>query len=108
MPTTTPPTGTGPDPTDATDGTARVTLYVRAGCHLCAEAREVVARVTAERGVAWREVDVDAGGTAPDGRSLAQAYGELLPVVEVDGEQVGYWQIHPYVLASALSAPPSA
>lgn len=90
----------GPEP--------RTVLYVRAGCHLCDAAREVVARVTAQHGQAWREVDVDAGGTAADGRSLAAAYGELLPVVEVDGARVGYWEIDPYRLADALSGPPTA
>ncbi|RMI13134.1 glutaredoxin family protein [Cellulomonas triticagri] len=105
MPTTTPPP---PPSTGPGDADARVTLYVRAGCHLCDQAREVVARVAAEQGAGWREVDVDAGGTAPDGRSLAAAYGELLPVVEVDGERVGFWEIHPFVLAGALRGAPSA
>ena len=39
--------------------TARVTFYSRQGCHLCVTARETVARVTAELGVGWEEVDVD-------------------------------------------------
>ena len=38
----------------------RVVLYGRAGCHLCDEARAVVARVCTDVGVAWVEVDVDA------------------------------------------------
>ena len=83
----------------------RVVLYGRAGCHLCAAAREVVEQVTAEHGERWAEVDVDAGGTTPDGRPLADAYGELLPVVEVDGVRVGYWQIDPDRLGDALSGP---
>lgn len=37
----------------------RVVLYGRAGCHLCDEARVVVARVCGDVGVAWAEVDVD-------------------------------------------------
>ena len=94
---------------DVTPGPApRTVLYVRAGCHLCDAAREVVARVTGSRGETWREVDVDAGGTATDGRPLAAAYGELLPVVEVDGGRVGYWEIDAYRLADALAGPPTA
>lgn len=82
---------------------ARVVLFARAGCHLCAAAREVVRQVTAAHDEPWVEVDVDAGGTAPDGRALADAYGELLPVVEVDGVRVGYWQIDPHRLGDALA-----
>jgi glutaredoxin len=59
-----------------------VTLYGKPGCHLCAEARAVVARVVAERGVELREVDV---ATDP---GLHREYGERIPVVEVDGEEV--------------------
>ncbi|MFC4554488.1 glutaredoxin family protein [Georgenia faecalis] len=74
----------------------RVVLYGRAGCHLCDDARVVVARECAQAGVAWREVDVD---TDP---ALAQRYGELVPVVEVDGVQRGYWRIEAGRLRAAL------
>lgn len=95
-------------PTPPAETPPRVVLYSRAGCHLCDVARDLVASVTAERGERWVEVDVDAGGTARDGRSLAAAYGELLPVVEVDGARVGYWQIDPHRLVDALTAAPQA
>lgn len=87
---------------------ARVVLYVRAGCHLCDDARTVVAAVAAERGATWAEVDVDAGDAVPDGRALADVYGELVPVVEVDGERAGYWQIDADRLRDALAGPPTA
>lgn len=80
---------------------ARAVLYARRGCHLCDEARTVVAAVAAERGAAWREVDVDDAG-------LADRYGELVPVVEVDGVRVGYWQIDADRVRDALAAPPTA
>ena len=82
---------------------ARVVLYSRAGCHLCDDARAVVAAVAAEHGAAWAEVDVDAGGG-----TLADVYGELVPVVEVDGARAGYWQIDADRLRDALAAPPTA
>ncbi|WP_454050814.1 glutaredoxin family protein [Cellulomonas sp. Marseille-Q8402] len=93
------PTPTEPSVTPA----ARVVLFARPGCHLCDAARDVVRDVAAAHGETWAEVDVDAGGTAPDGRPLADAYGELLPVVEVDGVRVGYWQIDPDRLGDALT-----
>ncbi|GIG36029.1 glutaredoxin family protein [Cellulomonas pakistanensis] len=92
-------------PTPPAETEPRVVLYSRAGCHLCDTARDLVAAVAAERGATWAEVDVDSGGTAADGRSLAAAYGELLPVVEVDGARVGYWQIDRDRLVDALAAP---
>lgn len=76
--------------------TARVVLYTRRLCHLCDNAREVVAAVSAERGVQWREVDIDA---EPD---LVSRYGEVVPVVEVDGSQVSYWWIDEARLRAAL------
>lgn len=78
----------------------RVVLYSRPGCHLCDEARPVVAEVVAEAGAAWTEVDVD----APGAEDLARAYGELLPVVTVDGVQQAYWRVDPARLRRALAA----
>ena len=60
-----------------------VTLYGRAGCHLCDEARErILALSDGGRAIELREVDIDA-----DDRLLA-AYLERIPVVEVDGREV--------------------
>jgi glutaredoxin len=35
-----------------------ITLLSRAGCHLCDDAREVIARVAADLGVRWEELDI--------------------------------------------------
>src|SRR5690606_23068220 len=84
-----PPTADGGG-ADEQGRAARVVLYVRPGCHLCTAARELVAAVTGETGDAWAEVDIDSG---PDSGELAGRYGELVPVVTVDGVQQGYWRI---------------
>lgn len=78
--------------------TARVVLYVRQGCHLCDDARPLVAGVAAEAGAGVDEVDIDDGG--PD---LVERYGELVPVVTVDGVQQGYWRIDADRLRRALA-----
>jgi glutaredoxin len=67
--------------------TARVSLLTRAGCGLCAPAREAMARVAAATGVQWREVDVDGDD------ELAMEYGDRLPVVLLDGREHGYWRV---------------
>jgi glutaredoxin len=84
---------------------ARVVLYGRAGCHLCDDAREVVRTVTAESGVTWAEVDVDAAA-AHDGGALQREYGEQVPVVTVDGVPRGFWRIDAGRLRKALAAAP--
>lgn len=71
-------------------------LYGRAGCHLCDDARAVVAGVTGELGVGFDEVDVD---TDPD---LVRRYGDEVPVVCVDGVQIAFWRIEPERLRAAL------
>ena len=79
----------------------RVVLYGRLGCHLCDTARDVVVGVAAEAGAAWAEVDVD---TDP---ALVDRYGEMVPVVTVDGVQQGYWRIDAARLRRALGVAPA-
>ncbi len=81
---------------------ARVLLYGRAGCHLCDDARALVARVCDEVGATWAEVDVDV--PLPDGSVPADELGELVPVVDVDGVRRGYWRIDETRLRRALAA----
>jgi hypothetical protein len=73
-------------------GVPDVTLYGRVGCHLCDEGRAVVARVCAELGVPWREVDVD-DPPAPGAPDLLATHGDLVPVVEIDGDEVARWRV---------------
>lgn len=75
---------------------SRVLLYGRTGCHLCDEARAVVVAVTRELGVDVEEIDVDSD---PD---LVRRYGDEVPVVCVDGRQIGFWRIDPARLRAAL------
>ena len=82
-------------------GDGRVTLYVRQGCHLCDDARAVLAAALAERGAdapAWDEVDVDSDA------DLADRYGDLVPVVTVDGVVQGYWRLDGDRVRRALAA----
>jgi glutaredoxin len=74
-----------------------VELLARDGCHLCDDARRLVERVTAAAGVRWTEIDVD---TDP---GLRAEFGDLVPVVRVDGKEIGYWRIDEARLRRALS-----
>jgi Glutaredoxin-like domain (DUF836) len=75
---------------------ARITLLSRAGCHLCDDARAVIARVAADLGVGWEERDIDL--SADD---LAQ-YSEMIPVTFVDGVQHDFWRVSEDRLTAAL------
>jgi hypothetical protein len=77
--------------------TPRITLLGRGGCHLCESAREVVAQVAGEAQTTWQEIDVD---TDPD---LRAEWGDLVPVTLVDGVCIGYYEIEPAALRSALA-----
>jgi len=59
--------------------TARLTLYGQPGCHLCDDARVVVARVAADQDLVLEEVDI-----TTDER-LHRAYLERIPVLTIDG-----------------------
>jgi glutaredoxin len=78
----------------------RTVLYGRAGCHLCEDARAVVAQVCAERGEPYLEVDVDSDPL------LVARHGDAVPVVTVDGVQVGFWRIEAARLGAALDRSP--
>lgn len=64
-----------------------VTLLGKPGCHLCDDARAIVARVCAETGTPWEERSI------LDDPALAYEYAEQIPVVLVDGAVVDHWRI---------------
>ncbi|MFD1846197.1 glutaredoxin family protein [Arthrobacter flavus] len=64
-----------------------VELLTKPHCHLCADARTVVAAVCEELGVPWREVST---ADAPD---LVERFAEEIPVLLIDGVQRDFWKI---------------
>lgn len=75
----------------------RITLLGKPGCHLCDDAREVVARVAADMGVPWQEVDIT---TDPQ---LQAQWWEQIPVTLIDGVQHDYWRVDEARLRAALA-----
>jgi glutaredoxin len=73
-----------------------VTLYGKPGCHLCDEAREVVERVRAVHPFELRQVDVSLD---PE---LHREYGERIPVLELDGEELFEFHVKEAVLLERL------
>jgi glutaredoxin len=63
-------------------GVKTVTLYGRAGCHLCDEARAVLLRVRAGDPFRLEEIDIESDD------ALLKRYLERIPVIAVDGEEL--------------------
>jgi hypothetical protein len=76
----------------------RITLIGKPGCHLCDDAREVVARVAAELGVGWEEVSI------LDDPALHERYWEQIPVTLVDGSPHDFWRVSEDRLRVALTS----
>ena len=78
----------------------RVTLYGKAGCCLCDEAREAVAGVRARHPFELEEVDVSLD---PE---LHREYGERIPVLALDGEELFEFHVDAGELARRLQSGP--
>jgi hypothetical protein len=75
----------------------RITLIGKPGCHLCDDARAVIARVADDLGVGWSERSI------LDDPALMEAYAEQIPVTLVDGRQHDYWRVDEARLRAALA-----
>jgi Glutaredoxin-like domain (DUF836) len=80
----------------------RITLLSRPGCHLCDDARSVIAAVASELVIGWEERDIT--DSADD---LAQ-YADMIPVTLVDGVQHDFWRVSADRLRAALVRDPVA
>jgi hypothetical protein len=76
-----------------------ITLLSRPGCHLCEDARAVIARVAADLGVPWQERDIT--GSPDDLRE----YADMIPVTLIDGVQHDFWRVSERRLRAALTGP---
>jgi glutaredoxin len=74
----------------------RVTLYTRAGCHLCEEAERVLVAEQEAAGFALELVDIDRDP------GLARRYGVRVPVVALDGEDLFEYEVPLDLLRSRL------
>jgi glutaredoxin len=86
-------------PAHGVHDTPRITLLGKPGCHLCDDARLVVARVAAEVGVEWEERSI------LDDPLQLEEYSEQIPVVFVDGRQHTFWRVDEQRLRAAVSRP---
>ena len=65
----------------------RVTLYTRAGCCLCEEAKQVLRAARASAAFEFDEIDID---RHPEWLPL---YNEEVPVIAIDGRKAFKYQV---------------
>ena len=74
----------------------RVVVVTKPGCHLCDDARRVVAEVCESLRVGWSEESIVGNPR------LASRYADFVPVVCVDGAEHAMWRVDPGGLRRAL------
>jgi hypothetical protein len=72
-------------------------LLSRPGCHLCDDAREIIARVAADTGARWEERDIT------DSAADLAEYWDKIPVTIIDGVQHDFWRVSEDRLRAALA-----
>jgi glutaredoxin len=75
----------------------RVTLYHARDCHLCERARAQLVALRSEESFELEEIDITGD---PE---LEARYREWLPVVEIDGERVFTYYVHPEAFRRRLA-----
>ncbi|NYE03697.1 glutaredoxin [Bacillus niacini] len=60
-----------------------ITLYTRNRCSLCEKAKQAILELKEEWNFTLEEIDID------NSDELTELYGIMIPVVQIDGEEVG-------------------
>lgn len=74
----------------------KITLIGKPGCHLCDDARAIIAQVADAEGAEWEEINM------LESPELTERYAEQIPVTLIDGKQHDYWRVDPERLTKAL------
>lgn len=71
-----------------------IVVHTRAGCGLCARAEDLARREGRRADVRFVDVDSD--------EELVRRHGVRVPVVEVDGQEIAAYEVHPGDIRRAL------
>ena len=74
-----------------------VTLYTRAGCHLCEQARAVIDKARRRVVFDLQILDIDADA------ELKSRYNDDVPVIAIDGRDLFRWSVDEEALVSRLN-----
>lgn len=73
-----------------------LTFYTRKKCPLCDKAKVVIDELQQEMEFIFIEKDID------DSNELTEKYGLMIPVVEIDGEEIEYGHINKISISKRL------
>lgn len=73
-----------------------LTFYTRKKCPLCDKAKAVIIEIQEEIDFELIEKDID------ESDELTEKYGLMIPVVEIDGEEVEYGHVNKFVISNRL------
>jgi glutaredoxin len=76
----------------------RVTLYTRAGCHLCEEAKRVIEEARGRADFDYQEVDIDGD------EDLRRRYNDEVPVIAINGAKAFKYRVEAKELLKKLEA----
>ena len=75
-----------------------VTLYTRAGCHLCDEVKQTLLRARSRATFTLREIDIDSDP------ALRAQYNDEVPVVAINGKKAFKYHLNEADFLKALAA----
>jgi glutaredoxin len=75
-----------------------VTLYTRAGCHLCEEAKRAIEAARGRADFDYQEVDIDGD------RELRRRYNDQVPVIAINGVKAFKYRVEAKELLKKLEA----
>jgi len=78
----------------------KVTLYTRAGCCLCDDAKLVLAAARTRAGFEFEEIDIDADA------NLRRLYNDEVPVIAINGRKAFKYKVTEADLLKKLEARP--
>ena len=66
----------------------RVTLYTRRGCHLCDDAKRVLAEARSRAAFDYQELDIDTDA------ELVRLFNDEVPVIAIDGVKAFKYRVN--------------
>jgi glutaredoxin len=73
-----------------------ITLFTRNRCPLCDKAKATLLELKEEWEFQLEEIDIEASD------QLTERYGLMIPVVHIDGEEVGFGFVDKYAISNRL------
>jgi glutaredoxin len=73
-----------------------ITLYTRKSCPLCDKAKAALLELKQEWAFTLEEIDIKSSD------DLTEQYGLMIPVVHIDGEEVGFGVVNKFDISNRL------